>query len=169
SVNESATAWTANFESFSVYTSWGVPGHYNFWADKFNKHWHGSVTGFRVFPLPEAARQELIALAPDEPPDEHDPEETFLTGGDTAIARFLALAPRLVNAAPAVAEATTGVELFPHQRQVVERLAGAYPRSWLVADEVGLGKTISAGMALRRLLLAGEVKRALILAPANVC
>jgi SNF2 family DNA or RNA helicase len=50
----------------------------------------------------------------------------------------------------------------------VERLAGQYPRSWLVADEVGLGKTISAGMALRRLVLAGVVRRALILAPANV-
>jgi hypothetical protein len=77
-------------------------------------------------------------------------------------------APRLVGA-EALAEATVGVRLFPHQRQIAERLAGLYPRSWLVADEVGLGKTISAGVALRRLWLVGLVKRALILAPANVC
>jgi len=84
------------------------------------------------------------------------------------LAQFLLLAPRLIGA-EALAEATSGVTPFPHQRQVVERLAGEYPRSWLVADEVGLGKTISAGLSLRRLLLSGEVTRALILPPANVC
>ena len=67
------------------------------------------------------------------------------------------------------AEATSGVSLFPHQRKVAERLADEYPRSWLVADEVGLGKTISAGVALRRLLLSGRLQRALVMAPANVC
>jgi SNF2 family DNA or RNA helicase len=89
-------------------------------------------------------------------------------GDDAVIAHFLRVAPHLVGA-EGLAEATVGVSLFPHQRQVAERLAGLYPRSWLVADEVGLGKTISAGMALRRLVLSGEVRRALILAPANVC
>lgn len=61
------------------------------------------------------------------------------------------------------------MRLFPHQRKVAERLAGQYARSWLVADEVGPDKTVSAGLAPRRLLLAGDVERALVLAPANVC
>lgn len=89
-------------------------------------------------------------------------------GVDAVVARYMRIAPRLVGA-ESLAEATIGLELFPHQRQVAERLAGLYPRSWLLADEVGLGKTISAGISLRRLVLDGRVRRALILAPANVC
>lgn len=169
SVNESATAWTKNFESFSVYTSWGpTANHFSFWANKFDEHWAGRMSGFRVYPLPAAARERLLSIAPDNPPDERDVEEPPAVGADAVVARYLQVAPRLVGA-EAVAEATVGVNLFPHQSQVVERLAGLYPRSWLVADEVGLGKTISAGMALRRLLLERQVSRALILAPANVC
>jgi hypothetical protein len=169
SVNESATAWTRNFESFSVYTSWDATAmHFSFWANKFEEHWAGHLKDFRVYPLPDAVRDRLISLAPNLPPGERDPDEPAPLGDDVAIASFLRAAPRLVGA-EALAEATVGVSLFPHQEQVVERLAGLYPRSWLVADEVGLGKTISAGMALRRLLLAGRVRRVLILAPANVC
>lgn len=169
SVNESETAWTSNFESFSVYESWGATAaHFSFWTNKFEQHWSGALTGFRVYPLPEAVRRQLIALAPNEPPSPRDPEEPPMLGDDSTVARFLAAAPRLAGAT-GLAEATTGVTLYPHQRQVVARLADLYPRSWLVADEVGLGKTISAGMALRRLLLAGEVERVLILAPASVC
>ena len=169
SVNESATAWTINFESFSVYASWDATAtHFSFWANKFEQHWACDLKGFRVYALPDAARQRLISLAPNIVPGERDPEEPPVTGDDAVVAHFLRVAPRLAGA-DALAEATTGVHLFPHQQQVAARLADLYPRSWLVADEVGLGKTISAGLALRRLWLAGQVKRALILAPANVC
>jgi Helicase conserved C-terminal domain/SNF2-related domain len=92
--------------------------------------------------------------------------QTWSTGAAT-LAQFLLAAPRLVDSQQ-LAEATSDVVLFPHQHKVVERLAGAFPRSWLVADEVGLGKTISAGLALRRLILTGAVSRVLVLAPANV-
>jgi superfamily II DNA or RNA helicase len=169
SVNESATAWTINFESFSVYASWDATAtHFSFWANKFEQHWSGDLKGFRVYNLPDAARQRLISLAPNVFPGERDPEEPTVTGDDQVVAHFMRVAPRLAGA-DALAEATSGVSLFPHQRQVAERLASLYPRSWLVADEVGLGKTVSAGLSLRRLWLTGQVKRVLILAPANVC
>lgn len=170
SVNESATAWSANFESFSVYRSWDTSaGYYDVWRAKFDARWAGDVPGFRVFPLPEAVAAALVALAPPEAPPLRDVEEATERADRATLARFLLAAPRLVHGGDAVAEATSGVSLFPHQRKVAERLAGGYPRSWLVADEVGLGKTISAGLALRRLVLTGEVSRALVLAPANVC
>ena len=131
-------------------------------------YWAGEVKGFRVYPLPQAVRERLLQLAPAQAPPERDPLEPELPFSRRALARFARVAPRLPQA-QALAEATSAVGLQPHQEQVVARLADEYPRSWLVADEVGLGKTISAGMALRRLLLAGEIQRALILAPANVC
>jgi len=169
SINESATAWTKNFESFSVYRSWdGTADHFSFWAGRFEQRWNGTVHGFRVYPLPEAVEKALLDHAPDTMPGERDVEEPPPVGEPSTVARYLQVAPRLPWAGD-LAEATSGVRLFPHQRQNVARLAGMYPRSWLIADEVGLGKTISAGMGLRQLVLNGEVGKALILAPAAVC
>ncbi|WP_162466150.1 DEAD/DEAH box helicase [Streptomyces taklimakanensis] len=169
SVNESAQAWTRNFESFSVYPSWTEAATYfSHWKLKFEERWAGRMVGFKVYPLPDAAAERLLSMAPDVLPGERDPEEPEPMGDDAVVARYLQVAPALVGA-EALPVATTGITLFPHQQQVVERLAGLYPRSWLLADEVGLGKTISAGMSLRRLLLSKRVRRALILAPANVC
>lgn len=42
------------------------------------------------------------------------------------------------------------------------------PFRWLVADDVGLGKTIECGLSLMPLMASGRVKRALILAPAKL-
>lgn len=60
------------------------------------------------------------------------------------------------------------IELIPHQlgiaAEVTERLA---PRV-LLADEVGLGKTIEACLILHRLIATGRVKRALILVPESL-
>jgi hypothetical protein len=169
SANESAVAWQYNFEAFSVFCSFDAgAGHFAAWANKFEVHWAGAVPGYTVVALPEAARDALLNLAPSEPPPLRDPEEATPIENDPLVARYLAAAPRLVGA-EALAEATSTVRAFPHQHQVVARLADDYPRSWLVADEVGLGKTISAGLALRRLILSGQVRRAVILAPANVC
>lgn len=168
SVNESAQGWRRNFESFSVFTSWGDPRHFDLWVERFDQRWAGRLAGWRVVELPQALRERLVDFAPPGPPPARDPEEPPDRGAPRTIARYLLAAPTLVGS-EALAEATSAVTLFPHQRQVVERLAGAYPRSWLLADEVGLGKTISAGLALRRLVLSGQVRRALILAPASVC
>jgi len=57
------------------------------------------------------------------------------------------------------------VSLLKHQLQVVDQaLKQAEPRV-LLADEVGLGKTIEAGLMLSRLLASGRVTRALIIVP----
>ena len=57
---------------------------------------------------------------------------------------------------------------YPHQLtaagDIVERLEG----SALLADEVGLGKTIEAGLVLEELRARGEVRLALILCPAGL-
>ncbi len=167
SVNESATAWTRNFESFSVFPSWQTPGHFDHWAHRFDERWAGNVTGYDVLDLPAVVRDELLTYASPAAPPDRDPEEPLAPVEPGLLARYLEVAPRLATAQRLPVE-TVPIELFPHQQQVYERLAGTYPRSWLLADEVGLGKTVSAGLSLRRLLLTGQVERTLILAPANV-
>ena len=61
------------------------------------------------------------------------------------------------------------LQLYPHQREGRDRLLAAWPESRLLADEVGLGKTITASAAMQALQEQGKCRRVLILAPANVC
>ncbi|MCB1607921.1 MAG: RNA polymerase-associated protein RapA, partial [Xanthomonadales bacterium] len=57
------------------------------------------------------------------------------------------------------------IQLLPHQLGVVAgALAQPTPRV-LLADEVGLGKTIEAGLILARLIASGRAERVLILVP----
>ena len=65
-------------------------------------------------------------------------------------------------------EATAPIEPWPHQVQAFKRMYDNWPPKLLIADEVGLGKTIQAGLLLRQAWLAGKAKRILILAPKAV-
>ena len=60
------------------------------------------------------------------------------------------------------------IALLPHQLWVCKRVLESWPTRWLVADDVGLGKTIEAGLILTPLLASGRVRRLLILAPASL-
>ena len=60
------------------------------------------------------------------------------------------------------------IDLLPHQVVLTHRVATAYPRRFLIADEVGLGKTIEAALILRELVSRGELKRALMVVPAGL-
>lgn len=57
------------------------------------------------------------------------------------------------------------VRLFPHQLHVAERATKADPVRWLLADEVGLGKTIEACLILTRLVHTRRVERCLVVVP----
>jgi hypothetical protein len=58
------------------------------------------------------------------------------------------------------------VRLFPHQLHVAERATAADPVRWLLADEVGLGKTIEACLILNHLVHRRRIERCLVVAPA---
>ncbi|MFQ5698950.1 MAG: helicase-related protein [Myxococcota bacterium] len=57
------------------------------------------------------------------------------------------------------------IQLFAHQLHTAERALQGDPVRWLLADEVGLGKTIEACLILQALLRAGRARRALVVAP----
>ncbi len=54
---------------------------------------------------------------------------------------------------------------LPHQIRVLSRAIANDRVRYLLADEVGLGKTIEAGLIMRELKLRGLVKRTLVIAP----
>lgn len=60
------------------------------------------------------------------------------------------------------------IDLLPHQVVLTHRVTTASPRRYLVADEVGLGKTIETALILRELASRDELKRALIVVPAGL-
>ncbi len=83
------------------------------------------------------------------------------------VARSQAEAIRSVNDAWGVLSRSR-VKLLPHQLWVCRRVLERWPSRWLVADDVGLGKTVEAGLILTPLLARGTVRRLLILTPASL-
>lgn len=67
-----------------------------------------------------------------------------------------------------VGPATAAVDPWPHQVRAYERLWRSWPPRLLIADEVGLGKTVQAGLLLRQGVLSGRARRVLVMAPKNV-
>ncbi|MBV1916219.1 MAG: RNA polymerase-associated protein RapA [Pseudomonadales bacterium] len=59
-------------------------------------------------------------------------------------------------------------QLLPHQLYIAQQVSNRELPRVLLADEVGLGKTIEAGLILHRLLLQGRMERVLILLPDNL-
>lgn len=60
------------------------------------------------------------------------------------------------------------IDLIPHQLRVAEIAAARRPPRLLLADEVGLGKTIEASLVLAQQLASGRVSRVLVLVPESL-
>lgn len=58
--------------------------------------------------------------------------------------------------------------LIPHQLYIAHEVASRYAPRVLLADEVGLGKTIEAGLILHQQLLTGRAQRVLIIVPESL-
>lgn len=69
------------------------------------------------------------------------------------------------GASPARGLTGARISPIPHQLGIAADVADRHAPRVLLADEVGLGKTIEAGLILHRLLLAGRAERVLILVP----
>jgi superfamily II DNA or RNA helicase len=61
-----------------------------------------------------------------------------------------------------------GIETFWYQVETVRKVLKQFRGRVLLADEVGLGKTIEAGMVLKEYLLRGMAENVLVLCPASL-
>lgn len=190
--NESAMGWdeAGNAEEFHVYRSWRPEAwadHGEMVVDHFEKEWNGGLQHWRVMPLPQAVREHLIQRVTfdGDPPYQTEGDLTQVaphptvprvvgTGPKTAVdsesrerLERLREAPR-IGGGTGVGIVTAPVEPWPHQQRIAHQITRTFPRSYLLADEVGMGKTIEAGLVFRELLLSGKAERILILVPASV-
>lgn len=178
SVNESLTGWQRNYEQFSVYFSWdGSRPYLAQVMHRFNSVWEGREQGWIAFDIPQAARQSLLRFVPASAP-EHDPlapPPVAVTPADweaqlqreRLLFQFIRDIPYFPNATQ-LGAATCALRPWPHQIRVAQQIIETYPRRYLLCDEVGLGKTIEAGLVLRQLVISGRVKRCLLLVPKSV-
>jgi superfamily II DNA or RNA helicase len=97
--------------------------------------------------------------------DDLQQKDTGLTGQHL---RYLALAARIqetLDSGDVAAAYGANLLPLPHQVLVLERVLGSRRTRFLLADEVGLGKTIEAGLVIKELKLRGKVRRVLVIAP----
>lgn len=180
SVNETSAAWTRNREKFDVRRSWyseqdaeDIRGE----IEEFETIWHGRDAGLLVVPLPRAVYEHLAAFLPPDGPPARDPMAMDLTLSAPALSDRLAAqewldAPQRPGGAHLVLAPLSAdgepLKPFPHQAQVWQRAVAAFPHPFLFCDEVGLGKTIEAGLVLRALILRGVLHRVLLIAPRSL-
>src|SRR5437016_1976030 len=78
------------------------------------------------------------------------------------------LAWRAMAGGEPLAIARGRIDPLPHQLAVLDRAMATHPLRLLLADEVGLGKTIEAGLVITELKARGLVQRVLVVAPKGV-
>ncbi|HEY7423604.1 MAG TPA: helicase-related protein, partial [Gemmataceae bacterium] len=191
SINETAHGWRHNRESFHVHCSWESgrdAQHVLDEVESFARLWGDQAASTKVFEFPEAAKNKLLAFLPGSVEDvtlrieeatdgtnRPDNSTSSVTEAEKVLPltvderrrivwRYIQLAPRLANGVR-VGEVTSTVQPWPHQLRTFKRMLDSWPCRLLLSDEVGLGKTISAGLLIRQAWLAGMARRILILAP----
>jgi SNF2 family DNA or RNA helicase len=191
SLNETEAGWTQNWESLNIFRSWlGDDPRVDAEENNFKKLWAGESKHVITMSVLDALRDDLLRFLPENDlparlkkkevaPVELPPEPIAPPPPPPApepiidlrrlVWAFIKEAPKMPNGGERVGEATSNVEPWPHQIRAFQRLYGHWPPRLLIADEVGLGKTIQAGMLIRQAWLAEKARRVLILAPASVC
>ena len=187
SLNETAAGWTRNWESLNVFTSWRDPERVAGEDENFARLWANQAKHAITLDVPAAVRDDLLRFLPkdDKParlkghekapalPEVAVPEPAVEQAPPFDLRRavwsFIAKAPTLPGGGARVGEMTAAVTPWPHQVRAFHRLYDNWPPKLLIADEVGLGKTVQAGLLLRQAWLAGRAKRLLVLAPKAVC
>ena len=172
SANETRSAYEVNGESLWLHMSWrpGADAYIQKHKGDFSAIWHNDHSDYIVFSLPEAIKLKLRERFYSPEPPALDPLERE----EHIKKRIPALLPvaRFVNEVASLKGFTHlglgPVRLYPHQAFAADFVLSRFPYRCLIADEVGLGKTLEAGSIIKRLIDERQVERVLILAPKNV-
>ena len=115
--------------------------------------------------VPEAELADTISFS--------KPEERLIGGQHDQSSTFELRYETMLLQAQARQSAVTGftgarIDLIPHQLYIASEVSERYMPRVLLADEVGLGKTIEACLILHRLHLTGRAERILIVLPESL-
>ena len=175
SLNESRTALSLNAENLDVNCDWEGnrdKKRTDIAESNFNDLWNNRNPHMVTMDIPDAVRDRLIRLKDlSGRPTEIDgtvfrdvTEPSTLEKLKFAVLKD---APKMPGGIY-IGMYSAPVEPWPHQEIVSRRLIEGWPYSYMMCDEVGLGKTIEAALAIRSLILSGRAKRVLIVAPKSL-
>lgn len=190
SVNESAKAWIQNQESFSLFLSWDQRDKRRIQAiqSEFDLAWSGQAPRIEILDFTQALQEQLIQYRfPQDPLDWDLPEPTkknenskkslpepiqaiqiLTTEEEQALFKKIDEAPQQGLPGKKLTFSTSTITPLPHQQRVFLKASEQFPKRFLFAEEVGLGKTIEAGSLIRYLLMSKQIKRVLVLVPKSV-
>ncbi len=115
------------------------------------------ITGVDLFSMPVPA------------PSEAAPVFIPATGSELPALVYLAHRIRLSHSYDKLSSLSNSrTRLLPHQIEATHRVCSALRPRFLLADEVGLGKTIEAGLVMKELMLRKGYKRILVTTPATL-
>ena len=160
--NETLPGWDLNYESCDVFTSWREPERAQDVQTRFDLLWTNRSTRARVIPVPEAYREQLIKAAPRQNPTVRVQAQTTLAN------EYWNRIAKALRDDPHSTPATIPIALWPHQERLHAGLVARQRYRKLIADEVGLGKTIQAGIMMKTRLNADPDRRCLVIAPKAV-
>lgn len=95
-------------------------------------------------------------------------EDDEISKNGLAYARYIAIASKIkqeIAEKHILAPYESNLIPLPHQILVLEKVMQGVQTRYLLADEVGMGKTIEAGLVLKEKKLRGDVKRVLLIVP----
>lgn len=160
SPNETRPGQVGNFEDVTVHMSWGPdPRYAETLSSQFEKIWNDEILDLKVVQLSDDFTEKLLESIKRKPiPPSQENKNTPLDG-------LLAS----VNKSPSLSHLTyPGAILFPHQERALKQAINSNPIRVLLADEVGLGKTLEAGSIIDYSIRFRGVSEVCILTPASI-
>jgi len=176
SANETKQAYDQNGENLTIHMSWkpGAEEYISRAINDFEVLWIDNHPEYSVFDLPVALSKKLQEkYYPNSRPELDPIEDPEITKNiDVELCNNLLPISKLIKESRNIRSLSHlgygPVMLFPHQAHAVNSTLSHYPYRVLLADEVGLGKTLEAGAIIRRLIDSRVAKRIVILTPKNV-
>ena len=135
--------------------------------------WHGSDVLEVTYKAADGALGDQLLYRDSEPSLEIiEGSRPWSFNGDGELLRLVSEALRIHLAYlfdPVLAVHTSLVEPYPHQISAVyEEMLTRQPLRFLLADDPGAGKTIMAGLLIKELIIRGDLKRCMIVAPGSL-
>ena len=167
-------------------------------VDDFKSYWDDAEPGIRIYEITDAVEKKLIRYKSSEPPTGdpwEDPQKiqsfrekqgSHISSAGKLLGMFGGLqflepdqfrayvTAQFIQHCYAIDHGWRSLlETVPftpleHQTIIAHEIYNHFPRGYMLCDEVGLGKTVEAGLAIKWLVMAGLVKRVLVIVPKNV-
>lgn len=160
SINETNKGYGGNVEEATCINSWDNSQLVAEFENTFEEIWEGNHADSKTINFSVEFREIISRLSRQSAKFNQRKNEIVLT--EFEIQQYLQESPFLF------CHSFENVNLLPHQHAIVREALSRWPIRALIADEVGLGKTVEAGAIISYLLKFFSLKRMAVLVPSGL-